>query len=517
MKKLTSKSLLLLVPSVLLLTASCSSAFSEENVPGQGNGVQNADEGNVSVVIPPKPTEDEKTAKILSSLQRNNHRAHVTYTTRVLHPDSPQAVDLEMVTDETFSYSYTERTDGTIEKGYHEVGTRTARDLEKESLNVDTTPRVYPIQPLTIFEDPKTGLAQSETLNVDNTVTKAYVADYDSNTGIYDPLTFASNFRNPWDYISVSDLTYDEQEDLWYLNLDKAEFLTECYNATSVNWVTECRVYANYADENNPTIARVEFDTSYLDGGSYTRETTMSVNYSDWGKETVKHVVPLTNENPELDEALNCLDDATNFTYIRDLVSEDDNVDKHTTGYYSLDEKMAFYHQEYDEALYTKGDDYDYAAIYQDDNSMGYQDQWLGLNYIAGTTSWSWGTIAVSASALYSIPSWDELIPQFSAVSPAVFTKVTEGNDTYYVPDETLIPSIGSYFDNPFLGVNSSSLENGGTDFKLWLREENGKHVIDKVEAKFNLVSSEYTVTFTLSDIGTTKLPRYFLDSVEGW
>lgn len=512
MKRLTSTSLLLLIPSVLLLTASCSSAFSDEDL-FLNNGVQNADDENVGVVIPPKPAEDEEIAKALSSLQRNNHKAEVSYTTTVLHPDSPMTVDLEMTTNETLSYSYTEMSDGSVERGYHEVGSRIARDLPKDDLNVDTTPRIYPVQSLTIFENPENGLAVSETLNVDNTVTKAYVSEYDSSTGVYDPLTFASSFRNPWDYISVSDLTLNEDGLSYSLDLDKAEFLTECYGATSVNWVTECTVNVN--PEGN--IYRVDFTTADLDGGSYTRETTMSVTYSNWGEETVKHVVPLTNDNPELAEALKCLDGVTNFTYTKDTVSADANVDKHTTGYYSKDEKMVYFHQEYEDALYTEGDDYDYAAIYQEDNSWGYPGEWLGLNYLAGTTSWSWGVISVSASALYSVPTWEELIPQFGSVSPALFTKVTDESGTYYIPDETLLPSIGSYFDNPFLGVNSSSLESSGNGFKLWIKEENGKQVIDKAEANFTLVSSDYTVTFTLSDIGSTKLPQYFLDSVEGF
>lgn len=498
------KSLFLLLPSLLLI-ASCQNTSSSQpssSLPGSSNTPSSQSPSTPAPSTPsiePEPEPEEEFVTAVNSLKRNSHIVNLASTVRVLHPDSPLTADLQTSTDANYTYSYKTLEDGTIERGYHEEGARTNADLIKETGEPDpNATRVYDITPLTIFEDSETGLAYSEVLNIDNSVTTSLPSEYNPETGVYDPIVFENNYRNPWDFISANDLYYGEDGNI-HLSLDKAEFLTECYKATSVNWVTDCIVNLNSKGE----VATVDFTTPELVGETFTRTSTLRLSYSRFGENVLSHIVPLTNDNPDLATALNCLKDAKNFTYVKTIENVTKKTKTITTAYYDNEAGLAFYHQGEDDALYTAGDNYDYVAARQ--TSGEFAGKWLGYNYLSGTLGWNWAVIYVSSSYPYVIDTWEDLIPSFDQVSPNVFTE----ENGVYTPDSSLFKSIGSYFDNGFLGVNSESLETNGDGLSLTVKD--GR--IDKVEARFGVSGDEYHVTFTLKDIDSTTFPQYFLDS----
>lgn len=491
-------SLLLALPALLL--ASCAGT-SSTSAPSTSTSSSTTSSGADSTTIPDIDDGEapEEFVTAIKSLRKNSHQVHINSLVQVLHPD-PYAVDLQIVTDQTIVQSYKTLEDGTIERGYHVEGSKTNSDLNKDeghTVNESTT-TVYPIADQTIFEDPATGVAYDETLTIDNTVVKSMPANQDE-TGVYDPLIFADQFKNPWDYIDASDLSYGTDGNI-HLDITKAAFLMEAYELNSVNKPSDCIVNLN----SNNQIASVTFAIDDIGSETYTRHSTLSLTYSGFGTATVEHLAPLTNENPELETAFANLTSADSFTYTKVIKNLTNNTVEKTTAYYVKDANLVYFHQGDEDRMYTNGNNYDYVASYQESGT--YAGQWMGYNYVQGTTGWDWGIVYVTGTYPYLVESWDALIPQVKKVSTALFHKDEDGA---YVCDDRLDGSIGSYFDNGFLAVNSEALETSGTGLKLTLKDGN----IDTIETGFTVSNQESEVTFTLSDINSTTLPDFFLES----
>ena len=317
--KSNMKSLFFLLPALLLSLASCNTNTSTTSSNGSSTSSSTSSSSQSSSSSSVKPT-DPTIETALASLKQNNHTVDIDFTVRVLHPKDEYAVDIEIHRQEQRSFSYNVLEDKSIEKGYHVEGSSTNCDLDKETGDyVETTRRVYPITPLTIFEDTENGLAVMETLNVQNEVDYAYLSEYDADTGVYDPVVFDTDYINPWDYINAEDFSYDS-DGILHLDLEKAEFLAESYGASSVNWATDCTVSLNSSNQ----IAKVDFTIPDIEGENFERVSKMTLLYSDFGKETVNHLAPLTNDNPHLATALKCLLNAKNFT-VSDSYDKDDN------------------------------------------------------------------------------------------------------------------------------------------------------------------------------------------------
>lgn len=499
---------LLLLPLSLITLVSCSEGNPSTSLPSSTDSSTSLPSSELpSSSLPSSETESSTSSSTpeeevdpdiltaLESLKGNSHEVRIDYQVQVLHPGVTGAVDLELNHEEERHYSYTENEDGTIERGYHAEGQNTNYDIQNGE-RIESSRRVYPMTPVTLFEEEDTGLAVMESLTVDNRVETAYLSGYDETTGVYDPVLFNADYTNPWDYIQADDLFYDDDGNL-HLSLEKADFLRLSYGATSVNWITDCKLTTNSQGQ----IVLVDFLTDDLVGETFTRASSMSLTYSDFGT-PLNHVVPLENDNPELEEALKSLVNAKNFTYKKTLTYEGTSTE--TTGYYDREKGLVYFHQGNSQSLYEGGDNYDYVAAYQQDGANA--GSYVGYNYISSDYgSWSWDPITVSSSALYTIPSWESLIPAFDQVSANVFTL----ENGVYVPESSLLPTIGGYFDNPFYGVNSEALTTSGTKLEITL--ENG--VLTKIEASFGTDSSEYDVTFELSAIDNTTLPDFFLDS----
>ena len=352
--------LLLLLP-VLLLT-SCSD-ISSTTTPTSSSS-QSSESSNSSTSSSSSSSDDreyleESVARTaLYSLRENSHNVHIESLVNIYQVDS-YSIDLRQEISKDLSFSYDEVEEGYIEKGYRESGYRRYADLDKETHEpIENTEQVYDYPTMQIYEDRESGLAYSEEITLDNEVNYSLMANYDDTTGIYDPVSFANTYRNPFDYISINDFYYGEDGSI-HLDTQKAEFIAECYALTSINFISDAIVSLN----SDGYISYISFVTPDLvDEGRYTRTSQVELSFSDFGEQVITHLAPYDNDNPELEEALHILDDVTSYTYTKYFLDEDGNEVNHTTGYFDLDAGMVFFHQvnpNYDldpNEMYTAGD-----------------------------------------------------------------------------------------------------------------------------------------------------------------
>lgn len=500
--------LLLLLP-VLLLT-SCSD-ISSTTTPTSSSS-QSSESSNSSTSSSSSSSDDreyleESVARTaLYSLRENSHNVHIESLVNIYQVDS-YSIDLRQEISKDLSFSYDEVEEGYIERGYRESGYRRYADLEKETHEpIESTEQVYDYPTMQIYEDRESGLAYSEEITLDNEVNYSLMANYDDTTGIYDPVSFANTYRNPFDYISINDFYYGEDRSI-HLDTQKAEFIAECYDLTSINFISDAIVSLN----SDGYISYISFVTPDLvDEGRYTRTSQVELSFSDFGEQVITHLAPYDNDNPELEEALHILDDVTSYTYTKYFLDEEGNEVNHTTGYFDLNAGMVFFHQvnpNYDldpNEMYTAGDNYDYCVVYQEDGD--YAGQWLGYEYVSSVLGWDWNLIMLSSTAPYVLSTFSDIGPNFDVLNSSLFTH--EG-DSYVAPDE-LVSTLGFYFDNGFIGVQSGAFESGTTTLAITLDSEGDGFT---VETGFEIMGEEYFVRFELSDINSTELPSYFLET----
>lgn len=358
------------------------------------------------------------------------------------------------------------------------------------------------------FRDEETGCAVTHEISVSNELSTTYMSNYDDSTGIYSPLSYEEVARNPWDYFRSSDLVEDEAGVL-HLDLEKADFLVDCYGGSAVNWVSDATITLN---EDNEVTALVLTTPDIGEEGRYRRVTSMRIDYSEHGIDQVEDVAPYTNDNPDLEVALSCLDNQTNFKYRRDMVASDSSTGaiqtSATIGYYN--ELLVYYHHLYEnteesdeinQAMYEADDDYDYMVRYDDEEKIYY-----AYSYEFAGMDWSWGIVSLSGTQPYTFNSFSEIGPRFGEVSSKVFKKT---GDLTYEAERGVLAGVGTYFDNQFAGVHSEALNGGTTKCVLTLNA--AKTAIEKVEMAFNFGTWTYSVNFTLSNIGTTTIPSYLV------
>ena len=84
-----------------------------------------------------------------------------------------------------------------------------------------------------------------------------------------------------------------------------------------------------------------------------------------------------------------------------------------------------------------------------------------------------------------------------------IFKKI---DDKTYQIEDYFLPSIGVYFDNGFLGVNSGAFD--GNTKKLVIKlDDNGQ--IEVIESMFKYEMVEYYVNFYIQDIDNTVIPSW--------
>lgn len=399
--------------------------------------------------------------------------------------------------ERAFSSSSTARFANLV-KGTHNFMTD---DDGNELISTSSQPRY------TYFRDNDTGTVIAESLGIDNKVHTTIQSSYDSDYGIYTPVVYDDEFRNPFDYIIPNDLTkIDEQT--YSLSISKAAFILDCYGAISSSFVEECKLITN-----NSQIVSIEFKNK-LDCGqgyTYSREMTYSVTFDSVSTDAlIHHVVPSTNSNPKLQEALNTIKTANSYTYSKELLRDDGELD-HIDGYITKD--AAFYHHTIDiegnpvgDDYYKDGDNYDYAAVKHTEDNLFY-----GYEYVSSGDTWRFNPITISSTAYYTIDDVLGLGPKYYQINASIFS-LKEGTDNVYIiTDELLSRSIASYFDFQFLGVNSQVLETNTDHFELTLSTD-GSFTVDTgytYSDSGKTVTKQIVYRFDANSINNTVIPSF--------
>lgn len=521
---MSKKSILALAGLAALVLTGCGGGEGESSssLPSgsESTGTSSSSGSDIAVgELPEYEVGTEKAQTALASLHRNNHKAKVHFVTTVYRIDMAYPGEVGIQLDMTYdlAYTYTEDVRG-FSQAIKRISRDTAYVLDDDGNIVtdeDGNPTHHLVNeqesdtPVTVYwRDEESGTALSENVTELNEIETLYMSDYDYNTGFYQPIIFDEEFRNPWDYIRSSDIL-EYQDGSLHLDLEKGNFLVDCYFGTSVNWIDDIAINVDA----NGAISSLVLSIPDIGDDRYTRSNTMEVTYSDHGSlNTVKHVQPYTHDNPALAEALLCLEEVDNFTYTRHIdITNNDNIlpNPDTVGYYTP-EYVLFHNVLPEEDLpagttneqfYELGDAYDYRILPNEEDGL-----WYVYEYTYSGYTWSWGVASLSGTTAYTFPSYEDIRLDFSMVDASVFVQ-DEDNPLVYVAEDNIVDALGTYFDNPFLGVHSTYLEDS-TLYLIITLTDDGK-AIKTVETGFSEGTADYALTFTLSDIGTTSIPSW--------
>ena len=510
--------LLLLLP---LLLAGCNQGGSEtpsETLPPVDSSTETSTEA--------PDTSDQSdllsARKAVNSLRGVDHMVSVNQKVFVNQADQGSYTTEDIYIEHFYNYQYsydeeeltayrkeTELHYGTLVEGTHDIVTD-ANGNPKISISS------YPDE--LYFKDPKNGTVLQETITMSNTIETSIMANYNSNTGMYDPIVFEEEFKNPFDFILPRDLIKLEDagsKHRFSLSLSKAEFLADCYGANATNKIDSCVI----TTDSEYQIERMTFVTpregGYDLGYSYERTSELVVTITGRGDDYhLDHLTPYTNSNTELENAFNAVINANSYRYekrylygeVGSAENPEDNIEDKIAGYMTK-ERCFFHHKDSpdDVAPYQLGDDYDYIANKEGDVYYGYEYNMVG-------TDWKWGKISVSVSAYYTLETFNDIGPNLSRISPAIF-RLKEGTDNTYVVDDSFLYRVGSFFDFQFLGVNSQVLETNTSEFELTL-EEDGSFVVNtgfiyydngtKVDQKIQYVLDASTINNTTLPLACT-------------
>lgn len=459
--------------------------------------------------------DDEGTAEAQAIINSLKDTSHTVNTAQYVYVNQTEelAVDTFYHSFNTLVYSYmedgeravsrqTEARHGNLQKG------TTSPEVDEDGndlISYSYTPREY------FFKDEDYGVVLKEELLPSNEIETTIQSSYDEDTGLYVPVIFEDEFKNPFDYIQARDLTpVDGEDNAYYLTTDKAEFLLKCYFATASNKIKQAVIYTDSTGQ----ITNIKMTTPDEggDGYTYTRITSYEVTYSDIGDaSTFDHLTTLpTGTNAALQTAFDTVMNATNYSYEKRYMTEDETsgelvIDDDIKGYFT-DEAVFFHHNDSTlDAMYEVGDDYDYAAVKQSDNT------YLGYEYIYSGTAWGWSSIYISTSTPYTFDSIQEIGPKLTEVSADVFTLKEGTTNTYEIRDE-LLYLIASYFDFQFLGVNSQVLETNTVSFELVL-EDDGSFTVNTSYLYYEYgvaYTQDFQFYFDASSVNNTSMPSFF-------
>ena len=442
-----------------------------------------------------EPTENisEKVITAVASLREKSHYVDVTQDVAIYKPLYPEVCDIYNQYHYTFGYFYNE-----TEKSYSIKSEYEFCDLDKETGEpIPNSIRRNSSDESLYFKDTD-GTAYSEEVTFQNEVVKYTQAFYDEDTGYYKPVIFDSEFKNPWDYISLRDVKEKEDGTLTLIN-EKADFLAECYETIGLNFIADNTIKL----DDQGRIISIEFKIDDLVEENYTRTNTFSVQYSGHDTAVLKHRAPSTNNNPKLAEALNSIKDKQNYTYQKEYIYSYGATKDLITGYFTPTEIYWRHHtEENNEHPYTRGDDYDYKSVQIDDGTF------IGHEYNLKGDTWDWGVVYVSSSAPYVIETFEGNGPRFYEIDASIFTQIDEF--TYEIEPYFLRKS-GQYFDYGFLGVNSAAFESGTNKLIIHLNED---YSLSKIETGFTFMGVDTFINYYLKDIGTTQIPEWYNNPV---
>lgn len=455
----------------------------------------------------------------VNALRNTTHQVSTEQTVTVLRFESGETVesyipvDITQEYNNTFTYYY----DGN-ERAYSRKTSSLFADLHKNDDpannilagdKIESTIRTYDNPEEIYYKNAENGTVYVENISYQNELSSSIVANYDENSGLYSPIIFDLEFKNPFDFISMRDIKIKNEKDatLTIIN-QKADFLADCYNTIGLNFINDNTVYL---DDNN-RISEIEFVINDLVGNNYVRKNTFKVSYQYISQE-IPHYEPFTNDNPKLERALKALDNQYNFTYIKEFQADENTGELyHRIEGYFTKEEVYFHHivngEDYGltdynpNAPYTIGDYYDYKSKLNDNNT------YTCYEYVPNGIEFKWGIVKVSGSSDYIIDNFEGIGPSFSQLNASIFSQVTENK---YEIETLLLPSIGKFFDFGMLGVQSSVFDGNTTTLSITLDSEGN---IEVIETSFIFEMKTYRLKFYLRDIGTTIIPSWSDDII---
>jgi len=439
------------------------------------------------------PEEDSFIAAAIEAYRENSYVVDTNWTTEILRKDVNQTYQpLSIRRTENYNLAYQLTGDRAIK-----VSANTKHEdlyYEDGEYNVINT-SYYSTEDAVYYRDDETGFAIVENLTIDNEVTQRILSDYDSNESTYTPIDFDSEFKNPFDYLQASD--FKKADDGTYL-LDgtKAVFLAKCFQRTSLTYSKDATV--SFDDEGR--IASITINIDKVDAENYTQESTYTCVFSDVGNVNIKRIAPYSYSNPDLEALFAKMKNAQSYTYFKAFGDKDavNGYDDDVTCFYTQD--AVFFHHSYDEypnAIYTGGYDYDYKVVYDDEEGKYYSYEYNKAN---DNAPYAWALCYLSGSTPLTYATFQDIGPTFYEMSPSLFYPNEDGS--YSVVDEFL-STVGAYFDNQFIGVHSDVLDGACTAFKLVLDGTDGF----TAELTYESENEEHEITFALSAIDATDLP----------
>lgn len=439
---------------------------------------------------PTIPEINEKVKTAIDSLRNHSHYVHVEQDVAIYKPSQPEVCDIYNLYIYDIGHFYSE-----TERSYSIKMEREFCDLDKETgEKLENTIRHSDVPEMLYFKDMEDGTAYIEEVTYQNELKSTTVAFYDEDSGIYQPVIFDSEFKNPWDYISYRDVAIKEDGNLTLIN-EKDDFLAECYETVGLNFVSDNTILL----DDQGRITGVEFQIDDLVEENYTRTNSLSVVYSGLDTAVLKHRAPSTNNNPELQAAFDSIKNVKNYTYSKEFTYSYGATKDYITGYFTEEEIYFRHHTEAGiEHPYTTGDDYDYKVKINNDGVT-----YTGYEYNLKGDTWKWGVIMVSGTSPYILENFEESGPKFYEIDASIFKKIDER--TYQIEDYFLLDS-GSFFDYGMLGVQSAAFEGNTSKMIITLGEDGS---LEKVETGFKFMGVDYYINYYLSNIGTTEIPEW--------
>lgn len=449
------------------------------------------------------PSIDEDIKIAINSLRGVSHKVHIDSMVELLKPNDTFAVDLHDEYTLTLGYYYNDEEKSFSKKTeylFNDLDKLTGEIIEGRTRRFSDPEKIY-------FKDNEDGTTYVEKISFENEYSRLIVADYNSNTGGYTPIIFDNEFKNPFDYISYRDVIKNEDNTLSFIN-EKADFLADCYDVVGLNKIDENYIHLNESGE----IASISFVINDLVETNYTRKNALAISFEKDESISLKHLSPYQNNNPELQKALDVLDDKKNYTYSKEMSYEYKNA---STGemesFYDLvkgyfTEEMVFFHHETSENdthPYIKGDNYDYKLVLNEDNKSYTCYEYV---YSYGINGYDWKKVALSGSAYYIIDDFKGIGPSFYNMNASIFKKI---DDKTYEIEEPLLATSGIYFDNGCQGVQSRALDGNTSKCIIKLNESNE---IDVIQVGFTYQMVEYNINFYIDDVGTTSIPSWVND-----
>lgn len=472
----------------------------------------------------------EEIESAINILRTQCYTVEMTESVTLMYPNSTTYIDIGTNSTTTMNFMVGD------EVGISYSIFRESFDISKSDHTTKQNIVYRNIPEVTYFKDEASGCAYSESVTKSNEFSKSYTSQYDEDTGVYEPISYDSRFRNPWDYIAASDVKKNSDGE-YILSNQKTQFLLQYYRASNLNWVQKAVLNLDNGKISSITLSTPnQTGTNPSSENYYVRTTAYTLKFSDYGTSKVTHIPEdgYTNDNPELQAIFNNMKTATSYTYKKTFKNLHNTVmnpdvasatDYFTTGYFTTD--AVYYAQMYEDLNHDGQNDYTWTYGDNQTNNIAqpYQgtddydsiikketgDIYYAYQYTpdSNTGEWSWGRVSLSDSTDYSFTDMLSIGPDIGNISASIFKKV-EGTANKYEIEDKLLSYAGGFFNNKYNGVYTTYLDTYTYKLELTINAD-GSLTID---TGYKSGVEENDITFDLYDINSTTLASWMTTQV---